>query len=581
MLTWAGCSGGGGILGTEDVDADGDGFNAEADCDDGDASIYPGASEVWDDGVDQDCDGIADVQDATCTAQLTATFPDGSGTTLDGCVDWAFDAAFEYDPDDPPEVTSFTLRLGAADEPDIDCRVELVQPGVCGPGYYKHGTVGSAVMVLLDCAGVDDAYEDSFTATGGYLRIDSIDAGSTPGFFTDEPLVTSLTGTLYLKTRGGVEIAGDLALSRIQIASDSEEQAVCLGVDGDADGDGFIDQSELDGDDCDDDEPAAFPGAAEIEDPSACMRDLDDDGWGATDVVGLVEPGWDCDDTDPTMVPADTDGDGQADVCGWHQLDAGIYHSCVLGSAGKLTCWGYDTQGQVSDAPLGREYTGLGAGGAFSCALDTDGRITCWGDDGEDFDGLPRGPGWGHIGLGGNHGCALDADGTITCWGRESRVANSPEVSGFTQLCGGNDYMCGIDAEGAIQCWGVGSENALARVPAGEFSQVSCGEDFACAITPSGVIDCWGVDDDDQVSTAPGNSGYSTVAAGGRHACALTAVGGIRCWGSNDKNQTSAYYEGTGFVLLTSGRDHSCAVNGDNEVKCWGGYEKGQMEGIP
>jgi hypothetical protein len=150
--------------------------------------------------VDQDCDGIADVQDAACTAELTATFPDGSSTTLDGCVDWAFDAAFEYDPDDPPEVTSFTLLLGAADAPDIDCRGELTQPGVCGPGYYKHGTVGSAVMVMLDCSGVDDANEDTFTATGGYLRIDSIDAGTTPGFFTDEPLVTSLAGYLAATT---------------------------------------------------------------------------------------------------------------------------------------------------------------------------------------------------------------------------------------------------------------------------------------------------------------------------------------------------------------------------------------------
>ena len=43
--------------GPQPVDADGDGFVAEVDCNDGDPSIYPGAIEVKFDGVDQDCNG--------------------------------------------------------------------------------------------------------------------------------------------------------------------------------------------------------------------------------------------------------------------------------------------------------------------------------------------------------------------------------------------------------------------------------------------------------------------------------------------------------------------------------------------
>ena len=268
------------------VDADGDGYGADdgstvtsseldcddtgaaaqaGDCDDFDAAAYPGATEVVGDEIDQDCDAAE-----VCYADADG---DGFGSTLTV-------ASSDEDCQDSGESTT-----------DDDC---LDSDADSYPGA---AWLDSSTVCMNDDDG--DGYGD-----------DSAPSGVTDGSDCDD-------------TDSGINPAGT------ETVADSVDQD-CDGGDtcyADDDGDGYgdsagstVSSADLDcndsgeagdTDDCDDGDESTFPGAAESDSNTACMADLDDDGYGDDSPGTGITAGTDCDDTSSDINPgaSETVGD--------------------------------------------------------------------------------------------------------------------------------------------------------------------------------------------------------------------------------------------------------------------------------
>lgn len=80
----------GAAIAAKPVDADGDGYKSRVDCNDNDPTIYPDAVEICSDGVDNNCDGLIDSEDPTCsTSQCSDIDGDGYGFPADASCTYA------------------------------------------------------------------------------------------------------------------------------------------------------------------------------------------------------------------------------------------------------------------------------------------------------------------------------------------------------------------------------------------------------------------------------------------------------------------------------------------------------------
>jgi hypothetical protein len=317
-------------------DADGDGFgddgsfvvacaqpigsiDAGGDCNDVDAGINPAADEICD-GIDQDCDGVADDNAIDAGTWYVDADGDGFGDSATGIVacnqpSGTVGVGGDCDDTDPNQTVSGLPEVcngvdddcdALVDEPDaIDALTWYADADADGYGdanaatnacFAPTGTVGDATDCddTLDsvhpgaeehCNGIDDdcngQIDDGATdPRDWYADVDGDGYGdaATAVFACTPPSGTVADGT-------------DCLDSDPTIHPDADE--LCDGVDQDCDG--AIDDDPIDG--------------------GTWYVDADGDGWGdannpvraCTQPSGTIDIGGDCDDTNPLIFPGATE----------------------------------------------------------------------------------------------------------------------------------------------------------------------------------------------------------------------------------------------------------------------------------
>ena len=281
------------------TDADADGYGdpsqaantCNADCNDADPDVYPGAPERCD-GVDNDCDGLSDDVDAMDLSTFYAdTDEDGYGDPTAGvaaCVA-------------PPGHT--------ADASDCDDADPLVYPAA----------IERCDGVDNDCDGATDE-DDAVDASTWYADADedgygdamvSRNACAAPDGYGDD--ASDCDDTAAARHPGATELPYD------GIDQDCDGADLC-----DVDADGYT-AAECGGDDCADADAGVYPGATELGDgvDRDCDGDTDEDGLPDQDELAAgSDPGdadtdddglEDADPLEPDSIDADTDDDGLSD----------------------------------------------------------------------------------------------------------------------------------------------------------------------------------------------------------------------------------------------------------------------------
>lgn len=285
------------------------------------------------------------------------------------------------------------------------------------------------------------------------------------------------------------------------------------------------------------------------------------------------------------------------------RIAAGKNHTCVVRSAGTISCWGDNQDGQIGNGKTNArslvpedvigitDAVAVACGAAFSCAIRANGSVSCWGS-----------------GLAGQLG-----NGARQVQPSPVAVANLDRV---VALSAGESHACAARDDGSLLCWGDGFDGQLGNgdqkdrltptpvTALDSVAIVAAAARSTCAMKTSGAVFCWGENSLGQLGSGAANptpnpsptvvSNLDAIAlwAGSDHACAVRKGGAVACWGAGFLGQIgdgqsraaattptaspSGVQGVTGATKVGTGGNHSCATT-PNAILCWGENDRGQL----
>jgi len=564
-------------------DADGDGYGepttttlacavpsgfavAATDCDDTSGATYPGATEYCD-GVDTDCDGTTDENDAV---DATTWYADMDGdsygdldATLVSCLAPPSFVADSTDCDDGATAVN-PAATEVCDGVDDDCDGTVDEDDAAdAPTWYAdmdadgYGNAGSATAACSQPSAhvADDADCDDWDATihpsaNEYCDGDDDDCD---GNIDEDDAVDATTWYADLDNDG----YGDLTSTTVACSIPS----------------GFL----ADASDCDDGDVSVHPGADEhcdgvdedcngttdedVVDATEWHVDADGDGFGdATGIVvacsatsGMTTDDTDCDDMDADIYPGAVEGwNGVDDNCDGQdlqvvQFSGGLDHTLALLDDGTVWAWGDNDYGQLGDGGTDDHAiptlvsgisgaVGVECGYRHSLALLEDGTVMAWGDN--DY---------------GQLGDRSTADSLVP--------TTVSYLAGVSQITASDLHSMALLEDGTVWAWGY---NAYGQLGDGTTTDSS----FRVQVV--------------------GLSGATAISAGGRHSLALLNDGTLWAWGRNsygqlgfgttsDRSTAMEVYGLADVSEIAAGYNHSLALINDGTVWAWGENSYGQL----